>query len=356
MPLLNLLSAAEQVAAHLRANLMRGQWSGLMPGVNRLAPELGVNRKTVEVALRQLEREGLLAGRGRGRRRVIVLPGDGLVRRPLRVALLLFEPADRHLEYVIELQHALEEAGHAAIFPARSLTDLRMDVPRIGRLVNQTEADVWVVLAGARAVLEWFSAQPFPAFALFGRRHGLPIAGIGPDKAPACIAVARRLTELGHRRICMLVRQERRIPDPGVPEKAFLDELASLGIRTGPYNLPAWEESAEGFHALLESLFKTTPPTALITDDPGLFFATQQFLMNRGLRVPETVSLICTDESPYFAWCRPSIAHMRWESRPVVTRILRWASNVSRGKRDVRQTFTQAELVPGGTMGPAPKP
>ena len=59
---------AEQVATHLRREVLRGVWSGEMPGANRLALELGIDDKTVEVALRQLEKEGLLVGQGRGRR------------------------------------------------------------------------------------------------------------------------------------------------------------------------------------------------------------------------------------------------------------------------------------------------
>lgn len=354
MPLLSLLSAAEQVAAHLRANLLRGQWSGTMPGVNRLAPELGVNRKTVEAALRLLEREGLLVGRGRGRRRLIVLPDGGPIRRPLRVALLLFEPADRQLDYIVELQHELVVVGHTVIFPARSLTELNMDVQRIARLVNRTEADVWVVLAGARAVLEWFAAQPFPTFALFGQMQGISIASTGPDKAPALATAARQLIELGHRRIVLLTRRVRRLPAPGRSERAFLEELATRGVATGSYNLPDWEETREGFQQLLGRLFRFTPPTALIVDEATLFIATQQFLAGRSIRVPQECSLICTDSNPAFAWCIPSIAHIRWDARPVVLRILRWALAVGQGRRDVRQTSVRAEFVAGGTIGPAP--
>ena len=51
-----------------------------------------------------------------------------------------------------------------------------MDAGRVSRFVRKTKADAWIVCAGSREVLEWFSAQPVPAFALFGRRDGLPIA------------------------------------------------------------------------------------------------------------------------------------------------------------------------------------
>ncbi len=54
------ITIAEQVAAYLRGELLRERWSGTMPGMNHLAPELGVNAKTVEVALKLLVKEGCL--------------------------------------------------------------------------------------------------------------------------------------------------------------------------------------------------------------------------------------------------------------------------------------------------------
>ncbi|OYV00601.1 MAG: hypothetical protein CFE26_23795, partial [Verrucomicrobiales bacterium VVV1] len=54
------LSTASQLALHLRAELERGRWTGRMPGVIRLASELGIARNSVEAALHELEREGLL--------------------------------------------------------------------------------------------------------------------------------------------------------------------------------------------------------------------------------------------------------------------------------------------------------
>jgi DNA-binding LacI/PurR family transcriptional regulator len=71
--------------------------------------------------------------------------------------------------------------------------------------------------------------------------------------------------------------------------------------------------------------------------------------------VPEDISLICTDEDPSFDWCEPSVAHIRWNYRPVVRRIVRWANNVSHGKKDLRRTLTKAEFVEGGTVGVVPE-
>lgn len=348
----HLRSAAEQVAAHLREELLQRRWSGVMPGVHRLAAELGVNRKTADAALRQLEREGLLLPQGAGRRRMIALPG-GLGAPSLRVAILVGEAVDRGQDHMVKIQHELADAGHTAFFAEPHMVELGMDVRRIARMVKRTEADAWVVEAGSREMLEWFSTQSAPVFALFGRMRRLPIAGAGPEKIPALAAAVRALIGLGHRRIAMLVRPRRRLPKPGTLEQAFLDDLADHGLPVSDYNLPGWEETIQGFHGCLDSLFRLTPPTALIIDEVPLFAAAQQFLARRRLLVPENVSLVSMDADPSFDWCQPSISHLRWDSRPVVRRVVRWVDNVSHGKPDLRQVFTPAEFVPGGTIGPA---
>jgi len=230
-----------------------------------------------------------------------------------------------------------------------------MNPQRVAELVERTKADAWIVVAASLEVLDWFASRPKPAFALFGPMSGVCLAGAGPRKAPAVTKATRTLLGLGHRRIAMLVRPRRRHPHPGVPERAFLDELQAHGIVPAPYHLPEWEESPERFHAMLESIFRVTPPTALIVDEAALFVAVMQFCLSRRLRVPEDLSLICTDADPAFAWCRRSIAHIDWNRGPVLRRVFQWADQLSRGKSDLRQTGSVARFVPGETIGPVPR-
>jgi DNA-binding LacI/PurR family transcriptional regulator len=150
----------------------------------------------------------------------------------------------------------------------------------------------------------------------------------------------------------MLVREERRKPEPGLTERLFLQELEALGISTGPYNLPDWEGSVKGYHRGLESLFRITPPTALIVGEAPFVMATFQFCLAHGLRVPDNLSLLCGDPDPSFAWCQPSISHIHWDYLPIVRRIVRWVEAVSRGKPDRRKSWSRARFVDGGTIGP----
>lgn len=345
---------ADQAADFLREQILRGRWSGVMPGRHELAAELGINHKTVEAALGQLEARGLLEPRGSGRRRRIKPPGSKTGLESLRIAILAGRPGDWSRDHLVAVKHRLIEAGHAASHTEPCLHDLGMEVPRIESLVKRTKVDAWIVVGGSREVLEWFAGLPVPVFALFGRRKGLPIAGAGPDKAGAYAAATRALLTMGHQRIVLLTHALRRLPEPGTCERAFLAELGAAGIAPGDYHLPDWNEGVDGFHERLASLFKLTPPTALIVDTVPLFAAAQQFVARRGLRVPEDVSLVCTDEPKPLAWQRPSVSHIRWDNRPVVRAVVTWAANVSRGRQDLRQTLVAGEFVPGGTIGPAP--
>ena len=346
------LSIAEQVAAYLREEIISGHWTGVMPGKNHLAEKLGINKKTVVIAMNQLEREGLLEGQGSGRsRKILLTPGKKTV-ASMKIAFLDYNDQDQKQDFMIHLHHKLKEAGHHSFYHPQSLIKLGMKVSRIRKMVKSVKADAWVVGAGSSEVLKWFSEQPAPAFALFGRMNGLPIAGTKPDKATPIADATRQLIALGHRRISLLAQTARRLPEPGHSERVFLKELESHGIQTSTYNLPDWDDSTEGLNQALDALFKATPPTALILDEAPLLIAAQLFLLNRGLRVPQDVSLISTDNDPHFSWCTPSIAHIHWDNRPVVRRVVNWASNISRGKKDIRQKLTPAEFIAGGTIGP----
>jgi LacI family transcriptional regulator len=156
----------------------------------------------------------------------------------------------------------------------------------------------------------------------------------------------------GHSRIVLLCRKIRRLPKPGVTEAVFLETLAQHECPVSNYNLPDWEETDSGFQKCLQALFHITPPTALIVDEATYFVATMQFLLSRGLRVPEDVSILCTDDDPAFTHCHPAISRIVWDSGPIVRRIVNWTANVSRGKTDLRQSLTPAKFVVGGTIGP----
>lgn len=340
-----------QATDHMRERILSGQWKHSLPGRDRLAVELGVSHMTIGRALAQLEEEGLVISQGEGLPRLVAERKPKQESRVLHIAVLRFEAEDTQLYFVVDFVHQLREAGHYVAYADKTMSGLNMDVKRVAKLVNKIKADAWIVISGSKPILQWFAAQPFPCFGLFGQIMNLPIAGAGPRKKSAYEAAARRLVELGHKRIVLLSRWAREIPHLNV----FYEALKTLNVPVGDYNMPCFNDTPEDLQRCLSSLFATTPPTAIVAMNSEIFMAVQQFVARRNLLCPERVSIMCGDPDPSYIWCIPSIAHISWESEPWVRRIVRWADNISKGKSDTRQTITNAEFVDGGTFGRAPR-
>ena len=352
MAQINTNTIPEQTAAHLREGIATGRWIGELPGRDQLVAEFGVSPRSIQIAMKILEKEGLLVSQGQGRRHKIHLPEKRLRAKRMRVGI--FMQSDLNDSYMLELRHQLNEAGHITIMPRDGMEDLYNSVKRVERVVLKAKADIWVLTGASREILQWFVEHDIKVFALAGRRFGFPIAGTGPNKSPLYGEVTRKLIGLGHRRIVMVCQRALRLPEPSRSARVFLDTIQAAGIPTGSYNLPDWDVSKKGFHDLLDSLFRNSPPTALILDEAYQYYAAHHYLAAHNLSVPHDVSLVCTDRDPGFIWCKPSVAHIYWDYHPVVRRIMRWVNNVARGVDDRRQGFTKAEYIDGGTVGPPP--
>lgn len=346
------LTVVEQLVAYLREGISKGELSGNMPGIRKLAQSHGVSSNTVVAAVEELEREGFVQPQGHGRRSLIAIPED-FVKPAFRVTLLLYERADIQLDYAVEIQRRLKEGGHHVQVAEKSLTELGMNISRIARMARKTRTDAWVVLSSPQEILEWFLSQSIPTFALFGRFRRLPIAAIGLDKVPAYRAAVRRLVELGHRRIVLLQPRHNRQPAPALLVRESLEELESHGIATGAYNIPDWEQSPAGLRKRLGSLFALSPPTAIILDRPNELIGAQHYLAQRGILAPRDISLIA-DDDPAFEWCEPSISCIQYQSHMWVRRVVRWVDNVVVGKDDRRQSYCKAEFIERGSIGPVP--
>jgi DNA-binding LacI/PurR family transcriptional regulator len=347
----NRLSTSEQLAEHLRRQIEIGRLSGLMPGVQQMVKIFGVNSVAVGKAVQQLENESLLLYQGDRKSRVIV---NDAIRIPdsLRIGMLFYESTDELRFDVLAVRQELLRMGHTVFSCPKSMQELGRDVDRIRMQVSKLEADAWLVFAGSVPVLKWFEKQGKPTFALYGRFNQANLASMAICKTPVISTLIEKLVGLGHRRIVLLTREERRKPMLGQFERTFLDELEKHGIKTGKFNIPDWEDTPEGLENVIRSLFRITPPTAVLVGDSTLFHAIQLHLASKGVFAPRDVSLFCNDFELSFRWTRPEISHIWWDHRPIVRRIANWAKNVAHGKEDTRKSFIKAHLREGGTIGP----
>lgn len=252
------------------------------------------------------------------------------------------------------LQHGLEHAGHVCIFSTQCQSGLHYDTGRIAIHLAGMDAQAWVVVAPRQELLEWLAAQPVPAISLGARSREIALAGASVDRQPSVAAATRGLLALGHHRIVLICPRGLRVPVPAPLVRAFTAELTAAGQRWSPhYNVPDWEETPEGFRALLAGLSGGSPPTALLMDETPWVMATLAFCAERGWRVPERVSLVAMQTDSSLAWCHPPLARIHWERAPVIQRVVRWLAAVEKGDLDREHVTFPAEFVPGGSIGPA---
>jgi len=239
-------SLSEQTAAHLREAMRAGRWQEGLPGVRRLAADLGVSRDTLRAAMRLLEADGQIQAPGHGRRRQVV-GRDRTERRAIRVGVLLqFPLSEQNSEMqrtLAMLQHDIEVAGHIWIVAEKAHCELDDDFHRLSRLFRTIRADAWIVISPSRSLLLWFSQQAIPTIAFGGASMEFPVAGAGVDIVPPVRKAVQRLTSLGHRRIVLIAPPHWRHPTPSRTLQAYLDELTFQNISPNEYHAPAWEQS-----------------------------------------------------------------------------------------------------------------
>ena len=351
------LPLVEQTALHLREGFQNGRWAGQLPGVVPLAEELLVSKDVLRAALKLLEEEGWIEDGGAGRRRrIVAVRIEKPARRSLRIGIMLHTPLEKDdaltVMILLGVRHTIEMSGHTCVFSDQYFAQMGDDVPRIARAAEAAEADAWIVCLASGAVLEWFAGQPLPVFAFGGRFEEYPVAGSATRIAPAIESVVDTLVKQGHRRIVMLAATLLRKPKPIPSFESYLSFLEARGIAPADYHLPHFEDSAEGLENCLDSLFRLTPPTALIVGQANYCLAVFAFLARRGLQVPGDVSVISTRMDPVYALCRPTVAHFHVPVKEYHARIARWVDGVAKGRPDKRQVIFQAAYVPGGTVGP----
>ncbi|MDX1679458.1 MAG: GntR family transcriptional regulator [Akkermansiaceae bacterium] len=344
--MLKIATASEQVASHLKQELLQGRWSKTMPGRDRLAKELGVDASTIERAMQHLEDQGVVQSQGPGRRRRITLEARSSSSK--RFLIIPYEIDDLHGEYLLsEMVHRMRASGHEPSYSAKSLVQLKHDPLKVKAMMEDHPHDACILIGGSHEVLEMASKSLTPCFSLFGRTREVQIAGTGNRKAEAIRDAVNSLCRHGHQRIVMLSKSETMSHGLSGPQVTFLKVLEKNGIRSGDYNLPQWDSTPAGLRKCLEALFKLTPPTAILIDEWKLHCAIQNFLIHKRDVIPHRVACICTDYHPSFKWCDPKISHIYWDPLKVLRLIMAWVDSVAKGKPELRKTSTPGKFVEG---------
>lgn len=193
------------------------------------------------------------------------------------------------------------------------------------------------------------------------------IAAIGIDNRGGARRAARHLAELGHRRFAVLSLQlvDDRVGfvRAGDIDKAiyhgtserirgYFDALTEFGIDVSEVPVFETENDRTTTREALTQIFgQPEPPTALLAMSDRIAFSAIEWLKEKGISVPNEVSVIGFDGVPEAAHCVPPLTTVSQPIAEMGQRAVRFI--LDQDDFPVRETLDTTLIVRGSTAAPA---
>lgn len=320
-------TVASQLAVQLRAELTKGTWRGWLPSERVLSRTLQASRNTVRAALEQLKAEGLLAPvRGLGNRVIDGAKSPAAPDLAKTVGVLIPEPIGRLRPlialWIDELKDLLIEEGYRLRIHAGRQYYQTNPARALDRLIGQHAHSAWVLTLSSEAMQRWFARRGAPCLVAGSTYPDIALPHYDLDYRAICRHAAGILLRAGHRRLALLNRESRRAGDVD-SERGFLEGVSRSPHRDATAVIAYHRDDVDSVARALRTLFdQKNPPTALVVSNSYAYLSTASVLAQRGLRVPQDISLISRDDDPFLASLVPEPARYRVDPHSFAKKIV----------------------------------
>ena len=331
------LTRVDQAVEALREALVQRRWVGALPGSRQLQRSLGVSAETMSATLARLREEGWIRSPG-PRRRFRILdsalpphPETVLQRKVLLLAAAaeqLTEPSVLTLTMAAMLGEKLDPAKWTVRVHRVTFGRDRRNHHQWDHMVASERPDLIIFANGTPWLARWAADQQVPVFFFGGTPGKIQIPTVGVSGTESLKKALHELVRLGHRRIALPVcgRPE---PFARILRRDFGEVFALYGLPFVPQvHVPATEDSGpEAFRECLRRAWPYLRPTAIICIDWYEYLATAGMLQERGLRVPDDVSLLLFIPEPAVEWAWPDPARFLYPTAEIADVLARWVLN-----------------------------
>ncbi|MGW6890914.1 LacI family DNA-binding transcriptional regulator [Streptomyces chartreusis] len=237
--------------------------------------------------------------------------------------------------------HGVEAAAHDAgleVVVSAGLTRTRCARPERGWLDKLTAR-------GSSGVL-FNLAELTPSQYAWLEQHRIPFVMIDPvlEPPPGVVSVgaanwhggvtaAEHLLALGHERIAVIAGHQRKMCS-AARVAGYRSALASAGVRHHPeYVRHAGFDEGVAHLRTLELLDLPEPPTAVFVCSDRMALGVYEALAERGLRVPDDMSVVGFDDLPEARWISPALTTVRQPLSEMAATALRLLVRMMDGDR-----------------------
>ena len=358
--------AYSRVAEHLRRNIRMGNLvhGASLPPEPELAKDFGISRVTLRHALRLLEQQGLIhKRRGKGGGNFVCMPAEGKQVSKSTVGLISNLANLRGEPYFLKLLEGVRRKldGKAKLL---LITPNGEDILEI---YHENHLDGMLIMAGAceddaklfgalasRAIPHVLISESFDFF----QEKGL--VSVDADNEAGAVAATRHLLDLGHGRIAHVGGYPWR-SNSCARLRGQGKALAAAGIALDPvlvHTLERGQEDKEYAHAATHELLALPqPPTAIFAAGFVLALEAMRAIRERGLRIPEDISLVGFDDFEAGEHLSPPLTTVRQPleelGEKAGEKILEW---IACGGVKEKQVVLPTELIVRGSCGSAVNP
>lgn len=339
-----------------------------LPPAMELSKALKIAYKNVDKAMRALTREGLIDRVPRRGSFVRVRQGKELgVAFQRQVAFFMADSAKQGHPYI---RRVIDGARHALEAESVGLKVLGINDYRPAGKLWWEELDKVPGVVGAIVDNNGIIIAEMTRFV---ESTGLPVVVVNnhasikltrlpviiPRYATGAYEIAKRLLALGHRRIALI------LGSPTIPsfltkpdiakktgyERALTDEGVDPDERYiaggDDENRAAITDAIDGFSRLEE------PPTAIMCADDLIAFRVIEILKERGVRVPEDISVSGFNDFDFAYACEPKITTVSTPTMEIGALAGEKMLNLLNGGQESNETYLPVTLVERESTGPA---
>ena len=345
---------SNQAAKIILERISLGDFHEILPGERTLASELQIGRDTLRAALVILENDGAISPREHGKRRKILTTAVRQTKVTKRIAFLSPKslvqfPPWMLVEFDI-LRGLLNQRGYELKLVSPSLFLLKNPARKLETMINDSDADAWILYQCPHPVQHWFDQQLIPALIRGYPYPNVQISYIDVDWEAAAYHAGILLKRNGHRRVGLLM------PDSNL---AGL-KATETGLRKalpdtdqGSPIVPIIEKgSAENVGFVLNRTLRLKhPPTAIVATRSRHVLSIISWMGQQGLSIPKDLSLIMLASEPWYEHILPKPSHYFSDPKNFARDVLRHILPIVNGKNSAStKKLLCPEYIKGNTV------
>jgi len=193
-----------------------------------------------------------------------------------------------------------------------SLVDHQKRPPvKVLRLLQQFTDGVVALLPYEFGFVEALTEGRYPVVTIDNPSEHSEFPSVAADSYGGARMAMRHLAELGHKRIAFVSGAEQ-LESARQRHRAYDDAVSVLGLARDPALVLPGNYTLEGGREAGERLLKLKkPPTAVFASNDLSAFGLMAVLQERGLKIPEDISVVGFDDLPTASQIHPALTTVR---------------------------------------------